>query len=573
MYQLFIEGLQRLGRALMLPIAILPIAGLLLRLGDTDLLNIAIIHDAGQTIFANLALIFAIGIAVGFAKDNNGTAGLAGAIGYLVMVATLKVLDASINMGMLAGIISGLLGGALYNRFKDIKLPEYLAFFGGRRFVPIVTGFSAVGLGVVFGLIWPPIQHGINSFGALLLDSGSFGAFVFGVFNRLLIVTGLHHILNNMAWFVFGNFTDPTTGALVTGDISRYFAGDPKGGQFMTGMFPMMIFGLPAACLAMYRNALPERRKVMGGILLSMALTSALTGVTEPVEFAFMFLAPFLYLVHALLTGLAMGLTNFLNIHLGFTFSGGAIDMALGWGKSTNGWLIFPVGLLYAVIYYTVFDFCIKRFNLKTPGREDTPGSEKVALSNNQRAGAYIQALGGADNLITVGACTTRLRLELADRNKASDSELKALGAMAVVRPGKGGSLQVVVGPLADSIADEIRLAMPDAGKPLEQPGPAAAAFEAPPAESIAPQEAVKWLDAFGGSDNVLQLDCVAMTRLRVQLGDNKALSEYQLKSLGCQGSSQLDNGVWHLLIGEKAASLSQALDTLINRSEVSAKV
>ncbi|AZE21544.1 PTS system, N-acetylglucosamine-specific IIC component [Pseudomonas chlororaphis subsp. aureofaciens] len=573
MYQLFIEGLQRLGRALMLPIAILPIAGLLLRLGDTDLLNIAIIHDAGQTIFANLALIFAIGIAVGFAKDNNGTAGLAGAIGYLVMVATLKVLDASINMGMLAGIISGLLGGALYNRFKDIKLPEYLAFFGGRRFVPIVTGFSAVGLGVVFGLIWPPIQHGINSFGALLLDSGSFGAFVFGVFNRLLIVTGLHHILNNMAWFVFGNFTDPTTGALVTGDISRYFAGDPKGGQFMTGMFPMMIFGLPAACLAMYRNALPERRKVMGGILLSMALTSALTGVTEPVEFAFMFLAPFLYLVHALLTGLAMGLTNFLNIHLGFTFSGGAIDMALGWGKSTNGWLIFPVGLLYAVIYYTVFDFCIKRFNLKTPGREDTPSTEKAAMTNNQRAGAYIRALGGADNLITVGACTTRLRLELADRNKASDSELKALGAMAVVRPGKGGSLQVVVGPLADSIADEIRLAMPSAGKPLEQPGPAAAAFEAPAAVSIAPQEAVKWLDAFGGSDNVLQLDCVAMTRLRVQLGDNKALSEYQLKSLGCQGSSQLDDGVWHLLIGEKAASLGQALDTLINRSEVSAKV
>ncbi|MGN7739003.1 N-acetylglucosamine-specific PTS transporter subunit IIBC [Pseudomonas sp. 22526] len=572
MYQLFIEGLQRLGRALMLPIAILPIAGLLLRLGDTDLLNIAIIHDAGQTIFANLALIFAIGIAVGFAKDNNGTAGLAGAIGYLVMVATLKVLDASINMGMLAGIISGLLAGALYNRFKDIKLPEYLAFFGGRRFVPIVTGFSAVGLGVVFGLIWPPIQHGINSFGALLLDSGSFGAFVFGVFNRLLIVTGLHHILNNMAWFVFGNFTDPTTGALVTGDISRYFAGDPKGGQFMTGMFPMMIFGLPAACLAMYRNALPERRKVMGGILLSMALTSALTGVTEPVEFAFMFLAPFLYLVHALLTGLAMGLTNFLNIHLGFTFSGGAIDMALGWGKSTNGWLIFPVGLLYAVIYYTVFDFCIRRFNLKTPGREDTPGSEKAAMSNNQRAGAYIQALGGADNLITVGACTTRLRLELADRTKASDSELKALGAMAVVRPGKGGSLQVVVGPLADSIADEIRLAMPSAGKPLEQPGPAAA-FEAPAAVNIAPQEAAKWLDAFGGSDNVLQLDCVAMTRLRVQLGDNKALSEYQLKNLGCQGSSQLDDGVWHLLIGEKAASLSLALDSLINRSEVSAKV
>src|SRR5450830_537376 len=366
MYQFFIEGLQRLGRALMLPIAILPIAGLLLRLGDTDLLNIAIIHDAGNTIFANLALIFAIGIAVGFARDNNGTAGLAGAIGYLVLIATLKVLDASINMGMLAGIISGLLGGALYNRFKDIKLPEYLAFFGGRRFVPIVTGFSAVALGVVFGFIWPPIQSAINSLGLLMVESGSLGAFVFGVFNRLLIVTGLHHILNNMAWFVFGSFTDPLTGAVVTGDLTRYFAGDPKGGQFMTGMFPVMLFGLPAACLAMYRNALPERRKVMGGIFLSMALTSFLTGVTEPIEFAFMFLAPFLYLLHALLTGLSMAVTNLLNIHLGFTFSGGAIDMALGWGKSANRWLVFPVGLAYGLLYVFVVDFCIRRFDLKT---------------------------------------------------------------------------------------------------------------------------------------------------------------------------------------------------------------
>ena len=308
MYQLFIEGLQRLGRALMLPIAILPIAGLLLRLGDTDLLNIAIIHDAGQVIFANLAMIFAIGIAVGFAKDNNGTAGLAGVIGYLVMISTLKVLDSTINMGMLAGIVSGLMAGALYNRFKDIKLPEYLAFFGGRRFVPIVTGFAAVGLGVVFGYIWPPIQHGINAFGALMMESGSIGAFVFGVFNRLLIVTGLHHILNNMAWFVFGNFTDPTTGALVTGDLSRYFAGDPKGGQFMTGMFPMMIFGLQAARLAMNRYALPERRNVMGGVLLLTVLTSLLTGVTELFEFDLMLIEALQHFLHACPTGLSMAI-------------------------------------------------------------------------------------------------------------------------------------------------------------------------------------------------------------------------------------------------------------------------
>ncbi|MGF6198732.1 N-acetylglucosamine-specific PTS transporter subunit IIBC [Pseudomonas laurylsulfatiphila] len=571
MYQYFIEGLQRLGRALMLPIAILPIAGLLLRLGDTDLLNIAIIHDAGQVIFANLAMIFAIGIAVGFAKDNNGTAGLAGAIGYLVMVSTLKVLDASINMGMLAGIISGLMAGALYNRFKDIKLPEYLAFFGGRRFVPIVTGFSAVGLGVVFGLIWPPIQHGINSFGALLLESGSFGAFIFGVFNRLLIVTGLHHILNNMAWFVFGNFTDPTTGAMVTGDLSRYFAGDPKGGQFMTGMFPVMLFGLPAACLAMYRNALPERRKIMGGIFLSMALTSFLTGVTEPIEFAFMFLAPLLYLLHALLTGLSMAVTNLLNIHLGFTFSGGFIDMILGWGKSTNGWRVIPVGLAYAVVYYLVFDFCIRRFQLKTPGREDSAPVEKTAVAQSDRAGAYIKALGGAENLITVGACTTRLRLDMVDRNKACDADLKALGAMAVVRPGKGGSLQVVVGPMADSIADEIRLAMPALGRALMST-PAVSDDEPQPV-SVAASEAQQWLHALGGGDNVLQLDCVAMTRIRLHLVDGKQLSECHLKALGCQGVSQLEGGIWHLLVGDKAASLSSALEALVNRSEVSAKV
>ncbi|WP_322615957.1 N-acetylglucosamine-specific PTS transporter subunit IIBC [Pseudomonas sp. BIC9C] len=571
MYQYFIEGLQRLGRALMLPIAILPIAGLLLRLGDTDLLNIAIIHDAGQVIFANLALIFAIGIAVGFARDNNGTAGLAGAIGYLVMVSTLKVLDASINMGMLAGIISGLMAGALYNRFKDIKLPEYLAFFGGRRFVPIVTGFSAVGLGVVFGLIWPPVQHGINSFGALLLESGSIGAFIFGVLNRLLIVTGLHHIINNMAWFVFGNFTDPTTGALVTGDISRYFAGDPKGGQFTTGMFPVMLFGLPAACLAMYRNALPERRKIMGGIFLSMALTSFLTGVTEPIEFAFMFLAPLLFLLHALLTGLSMAVTNLLNIHLGFTFSGGFIDMVLGWGKSTNGWRVVPVGLVYALIYYLVFDFCIRRFNLKTPGREDTAATEKAAVADSDRAGAYIKALGGAENLITVGACTTRLRLDMVDRNKASDADLKALGAMAVVRPGKGGSLQVVVGPMADAIADEIRLAMPALGRALISTP--AVIVDVPPAVTVAKNEAQQWLSALGGGDNVLQLDCVAMTRIRLQLADGKAMSECDLKALGCQGVSQLEGGIWHLLVGDRAASLSDALEALVNRSEVSAKV
>jgi PTS system N-acetylglucosamine-specific IIC component len=280
-----------------------------------------------------------------------------------------------------------------------------------------------------------------------------------------------------------------------------------------------------------------------------------------------MFLAPFLYLVHALLTGLSMAITNMLNIHLGFTFSGGFIDMVLGWGKSTNGWLVFPVGLAYAVIYYSVFNYCIRRFNLKTPGREDIQVVQVEAMTDNQRAGAYIRALGGAENLLSVGACTTRLRLDMVDRNKAVDAELKALGAMAVVRPGNGGSLQVVVGPMADSIADEIRLAMPSyvgvtpiVAAPVEKSTP------------VNVHEAEKWLSALGGRGNVLQLDAVAMTRLRVELGDGSVLSEAQLTALGCQGVSQLESGVWHLLIGDKASGLGEALERLVSGREVGVK-
>ncbi|MDF9616444.1 N-acetylglucosamine-specific PTS transporter subunit IIBC [Pseudomonas entomophila] len=553
MYQHFIQGLQRLGRALMLPIAILPIAGLLLRLGDTDLLDIALVHDAGQAIFANLALIFAVGIAVGFARDNNGTAGLAGAIGYLVLVATLKVIDPKIDMGMLAGILCGLLGGGLYNRFKDIQLPDYLAFFGGRRFVPIATGVSAVFLGLLFGLIWPPIQHGINNLGQLMLESGSIGAFFFGVLNRLLIITGLHHILNNLVWFVFGSF-QAASGQVVTGDLARFFAGDPHAGQFMAGMFPVMIFGLPAACLAMYRHALPARRKLIGGVLLSMALTSALTGVTEPIEFAFMFLAPLLYLIHAVLTGLSMALCDLLGIRLGFTFSGGAIDMALGWGRSSNGWLVFPLGLAYALLYYFVFDFCIRRFDLKTPGREEQPATQHGSSADAARGRRYIDALGGAANLQGVDACTTRLRLVLADRALANDQALKALGALAVVRPGSGGSLQVVVGPMADALADEIRAELPLA----PSANPLGADVPAPLLQTV---DAAQWLQALGGRENLLKAQCVALSRVRIELKDQQRVDASRLMSLGCLGISPQPNGVWHLLLGARAASLSRALD------------
>ena len=365
-------------------IAVLPVAGLLLRLGQPDLLNIKWIAQAGDAIFTNLPLIFAIGVAVGFAKENHGAAGLAGGIGYLVLTAVLKSINDKLDMGVLAGILVGIVAGYLYNRFKDIKLPEYLAFFGGKRFVPIITGLVCLVLGLVCGFIWPTVQTGIDWVGHALTGAGLLGLFIYGVLNRILLVTGLHHILNSLVWFVFGSYTG-ADGKVVTGDLHRFFAGDPTAGSFMTGFFPIMMFGLPAACLAMYRAARPENRKLVGGMLLSMALTAFLTGVTEPVEFTFMFLAPILYVIHAVLTGISMALMSFLHVRLGFTFSAGLFDYIISYRLGTNGWVLLPVGLVYFLIYYFLFLFAIRKFNLATPGRAEMslePSAEEVAIGS-----------------------------------------------------------------------------------------------------------------------------------------------------------------------------------------------
>src|ERR1700712_1934123 len=460
--------MQRLGRALMLPIAVLPVAGLLLRLGQPDVFNIKMIADAGDAIFTTLPLLFAIGVAVGFAKDNNGTAGLAGAIGYLIEIAVMKDINDKLNMGVLSGIVAGCVAGFLYNKYKDIKLPESLAFFGGKRFVPIITGVVCLVLGIVFGYVWTPIQAAIDGAGNWLTGAGALGVFVFGVLNRILLVTGLHHILNSLAWFVFGSYTPPGGGAAVTGDLHRFFAGDKTAGGFMTGFFPVMMFGLPAACLAMFHEAPKERRAMVGGLLFSMALTSFLTGVTEPIEFSFMFLAPVLYVIHALLTGISLAICQALGIHLGFTFSAGAIDYVLNYGLSTKGWLAIPLGLVYGAVYYGLFRFFIRKFNMATPGREPATTDAEVESYDNTgfvsptagatvpRAVRYIAALGGASNLTVVDACTTRLRLSVVDSAKVSEPELKAIGARGVLKRG-ATSVQVIIGPEADLISDEIR--------------------------------------------------------------------------------------------------------------------
>jgi PTS system N-acetylglucosamine-specific IIC component len=557
---------QRLGRALMLPVAVLPVAGILLRLGQPDVFNVALIANAGDAIFSNLALLFAIGVAVGFAKDNNGTAGLAGAIGYLVQVAVLKSIDPKLDMGVLGGIIDGIVAGMLYNRYKDIKLPSYLAFFGGRRFVPIVTGFSCLILGVVFGFVWPPIQTLIANVGNWIVTAGAVGAFVYGVLNRLLLVTGLHHIINSLCWFVFGSYTG-ADGKVVTGDLHRFFAGDPTAGGFMAGFFPVMMFGLPAACLAMYHAAPKGRRAIVGGLLASMALTSFLTGVTEPIEYAFMFLAPVLYAIHAVLTGLSLAICSALGIKLGFTFSAGAIDYVLNYGLSTKGWEAIPVGIVYFIVYYGLFRFFIAKFNLATPGREtdaevaaDGPSpvyggnqSAPVTASSNSRAAKYIAALGGASNLTVIDACTTRLRLNVVDSDLVSEPALKAAGARALLRQGKT-TVQVIIGPEADLISDEIRQEV-DAGVGRAA-APVAAAVKAADAGPLDP-DPVRWIAVFGGAGNVAALDAVATTRLRVVVRDASAVDRSRLDSLDVAWVSP---DTFHIVCGNAAQRYAQVL-------------
>jgi PTS system N-acetylglucosamine-specific IIC component len=428
-----------------------------------------------------------VGVAVGFARENHGAAGLAGVVCFLVATEGAKALlqvppdvlaqaaegardltgaawrEKQISkLGMPAGIISGLISGMLYNRFSDIRLPEYLAFFGGRRFVPIVCGLAGLCLALVFGLAWPLVERGMDGLSSGILGLGPVGLFLYGALNRLLIVTGLHHILNNLAWFLVGDFHG------VTGDLNRFAAGDPTAGAFMSGFFPVMMFGLPAACLAMYHTARPERRKAVGGMLLSVGLTSFLTGVTEPIEFSFMFLAPALYAIHALLTGLSMSLMEALGVHMGFGFSAGLFDYVLNFNKATRPWLLLPVGLAYSAAYYGLFRFAIQRFDLKTPGREAATRGAPPAAMSGPRGPAFVRALGGASNLAKVDACTTRLRLEVRDQAVIDEAALRVLGARGFVRPGEK-TLQVVLGPHADQVAGEIRAAMQAPGRSLAE--------------------------------------------------------------------------------------------------------
>jgi PTS system N-acetylglucosamine-specific IIC component len=551
--KLGIERLQPLGRALMLPIAVLPIAALLLRLGQSDMLDIPFVAAAGNAIFSNLGLLFAAGVAVGLARENHGAAALAGVVAYVVATEGAKtllrlpsdVLSSSdleqaawrakeiAKLSVPAGILSGITAGLLYNRFSNIKLPDYLAFFGGRRFVPIVAGFTGVLGAILFGYGFPWFEAGVDTLSHWVVRAGPIGLFVYGVLNRLLLITGLHHILNNIAWFLLGEFHG------ATGDLKRFFAGDPTAGAFMSGFFPVMMFGLPAACLAMYRNAFPERRKAVGGLLLSVALTSLLTGVTEPIEFLFIFLAPLLFALHAVLTGLSMVIMDALGVKLGFGFSAGLFDYVLNFGLATRPLLLFPVGAAYFLIYYFTFSWCIRRFNLATPGREPIAEAAVSAdLAIGERGQRFVAALGGRANLKSVDACTTRLRLSLADPGAIDEPALRALGARGIVRPG-GDALQVVLGPIADQVVEEIRAARSAAGE-TTRPNLAAALRQTLEPAGIRSVE-------------------VRGSRLLVDVDDPSRLSATELDSLGTRGWVLVAGGI-QLIIGPDADAVAEGL-------------
>ena len=561
------SAMQKLGKSLMLPIAVLPVAGLLLRLGQADLLDLPYVAAAGNAVFANLGLLFAIGVAVGLARESNGAAGLAAAVAYLVTSEGAKLLidvpaaelataaegeaarlaqayrDAAIaKLSVPAGLLSGITAGLLYNRYADIRLPDYLAFFAGRRFVPIVSGFAALALSAVFGYGWPLLEAAMNTLSESVVEAGEFGLFLYGVLNRALIITGLHHILNNLAWFLVGDFNG------VTGDLRRFFAGDPAAGAFMSGFFPVMMFGLPAACLAMYHSARRQRRKAVAGLLSSMALTSFLTGITEPIEFTFIFLAPLLYALHAVLTGLSMALMNGLDVRLGFGFSAGLFDYLLNFTRAQNPLLLLPVGTLYFAVYYFTFRYIIVRFDLHTPGRDaEAPALAPGEPAAADEAAAFIAALGGTGNLLDIDACATRLRLRVRDQALLDEAALKALGATAVMRP-SADTVQIIVGLRADQIASAMRKSSAQTGAKPTAPGRGETALVAAPTH----YDAAALIHALGGADNVGEIETLG-TRLSIGVGDAARVDEQALLAAGFRGLARIHARRVQVLLSEPA--------------------
>lgn len=471
--------LQKLGKSLMLPVACLPVASILMGVGywmdptgwGANSVLAAFLIKAGSALIDNMGILFAVGVAVGMSDDNEGTSGLAGLVSWLIITTLLSSKVVALFKGIevaavdpafgkiqnqFIGILSGLIGASCYNRFKGTKLPDALSFFSGRRSVAIVTATVSLFVSAILFFLWP-ITYGILvSFGKSIVATGAIGAGLYGFFNRLLIPVGLHHALNSVFWFDVAGIND----------IANFWSGKGTLGQtgmYLTGFFPVMMFGLPAAALAMYHTAKDKKKKVAYGLLLAAAISSFFTGVTEPLEFAFMFLAPGLYLLHAGLTGISVAVCALLPTRAGFNFSAGFVDWFLSFKApmAQNPLLLLPIGLAVGVIYYILFRFAITKFNLKTPGREDDDldGEIKIELKNNDYtkiASIILEGVGGKQNVTSIDNCITRLRLEIKDQAQVSEKKIKSSGVSGVIRPGKN-SIQVVVGPQVQFVADEFK--------------------------------------------------------------------------------------------------------------------
>ena len=472
---------QRLGKSLMLPVACLPVGGILMGIGywidpsgwgSNNLLALLLIK-AGGILIDNMAILFALGVAIGMSKDQDGTSALAAIISWLTVQTMLGVGVVQLIMGVEAdkvpaafskinnqfiGILCGLIAAFCYNKFHKINMPDFLGFFAGRRFVPIMTVLITLVACVPLYFVWPIVYSFLVMVGETILNLGPIGAGIYGYLNRLLIPIGMHHALNSVFWFDVANIND-------IGKFWGTMDGGVMGqtGMYQAGFFPVMMFGLPGAALAMYHTAKTKKKKIAGGILLSAALCAFFTGVTEPLEFSFMFLAPGLYVAHAVLTGLSVGIVAALPIRAGFQFSAGFVDWFLSFNApfAMNPLLLLPIGVVFFGIYYVVFRFMITKFDLKTPGREDddTAAEMNIEIGNSDYAAMaqiILEGLGGAGNITSVDNCITRLRLEVKDRLLVDEKKIKSSGAAGVIRPGKT-SVQVIIGPKVQFVADEFK--------------------------------------------------------------------------------------------------------------------
>ena len=570
--------LQKIGKCMMLPVSVLPVAGILLGVGSANFswlptIVSQIMAASGNAIFANLPLLFAIGVAIGL-TDNDGVAALAGTVGFVVFLAAMGVCAKlrgiettaimgiqSIETGVFGGIIVGLIAAAAFNRFYRIQLPSYLGFFAGKRSVPIITAFAVIAAGVLLSFIWPPIGAAIKAFSNWAVHERPALAFtIYGIVERALIPFGLHHVWNVPFFFEAGDYTDPATGNVVHGEIARFISGDPTAGN-MTGGYLFKMWGLPAAAFAIWHAARKENRAKVGGIMVSAALTAFLTGITEPIEFAFLFVAPLLYAIHALLAGVAYFVCIALHIKHGFTFSHGLIDYVVLFPKSQRALWLFAIGPIWAAVYYGVFSFAIRKFNLMTPGREVQEESEVSPreAAGDQFALQLVRAFGGRSNIVSLDACITRLRVKLADVTKASVDKLKALGATGVVVVGDG--MQAIFGTRSENLKTEmqdyLKTAGPEADEiepesPVKTPAPPLG-FEPRLRDPDAARKAAAYVAALGGKGNIVRVDACAETRLRIVLRDEKQISETALKTEGVAAVVKLPNNVCHLLAGLNA--------------------